>query len=255
VSFWGVAAGAYGLVLAFAAITQPIARRPVAVTATLAYALVGVGAATLSNFWANLFIPGGLLLAGYWLSGMFFRAPQAWLEQWLLASDLTIGADRWLARTPRWIAELLEASYAADYVVIGGGAIFAATAGVDAVAYYWSLVLTSELACYVMLPWLRSRPPRVLEGDRGPRPSGRSLRRLNAAILDRASVQANTIPSGHVAGAVAAALGVMPIAATVGWGVMAAAGLIAIAAAAGRYHYFVDCAAGVAVALLAWSLI
>jgi len=244
----------YGLVLAVAAVTQPIARRPIALTGALAYALVGFGAASLTNFWAGLFVPAGLLLAGYWLSGMFFRAPQAWLEQWLLDSDRAIGADRWLERAPRYLGELLEASYAADYVVIGGGAIFAATAGLDALTYYWSLVLTSELACYVMLPWLRSRPPRALEGDRGAavRPS---LRRLNAAILDCASVQANTIPSGHVAGAMAAALGVMPIAASVGWGLMVVAGLIAVAAAAGRYHYFVDCAAGAAVAIIAWSLI
>ena len=256
-TIWGIAAGVYGLVLAFAAVTKPIARRQVALAAALAYAVVGFGAATLVGFWANVCVPGVLLLAGYWLSGMFFRNPQPRLEERLLAIDQAVGADHWLDRMPHWLSGLLEASYAAVYVVVGGGAIFAATAGIDAVAYYWSLVLTSELACYVTLPWLPSRPPRLLE------PSVRTdvargttrIRRLNAIILDNASVQANTLPSGHVAGAVAAALGVMPIVATVGWAVMGVAGLIAVAAAAGRYHYVLDCATAAGVALAVWSLI
>ena len=80
-------------------------------------------------------------------------------------------------------------------------------------------------------------------------------RRLNTAILDNASIQANTLPSGHVSGAVAAALGVMPLDAGLGWALMVVAGLIAIAAIAGRYHYLVDCVAGAAVSLAVWSLL
>ena len=166
------------------------------------------------------------------------------------------------------VAELLELSYAMDYVVVGGGAIYAATFGTDAVAYYWSLVLASELASFAPMPWLRSRPPRVVEehlaslcdgqGSVGsvvePGMPGPYLRRLNTVILDGASIQANTLPSGHVSGAVAAALGVMAVDVVVGSWLMAAASLIAIAAIAGRYHYVVDCVAGAAVALAFSSL-
>jgi hypothetical protein len=128
------------------------------------------------------------------------------------------------------------------------------------VAYYWSLVLASELASFAPMPWLRSRPPRAVATPyallEGAQTGGadRYLRRLNTFILDGASIQANTLPSGHVSGAVAAALGVMAVDGLTGSWLMVAAGLIAIAAVAGRYHYVVDCVAGAAVALVFSSL-
>lgn len=224
----------------------------VALMGAVAYALVAIGAGTLTDlFWVNLLVPGGLLLCGYWLSGPFFRDPQAWLEAWLLRVDRRIAADHWMERLPRILQELLELSYAADYLVIGGGAIYVATFGTEAVHDFWALVLASELASFAFLPWLRSRPPRVLEGTGRAQPR---LRRLNTAILDSASVKANTLPSGHVSGAVAAALGVSAVDPMVGAGLMAMAGVIAIAAIAGRYHYGVDCAAGAALAAAFSSL-
>ncbi len=254
-----MAAAGYGLVMVVAAVTQPIARRPVAVAAALAYALVASGLATLSgSLWINLVVPGALLLTGYWLSGLMFRTPQPWLEEWLLRTDRALGAHRWMRHLPRPVVEFLEACYAADYIVVGGGAIIAAVVGgTQPVAFYWSLVLTSELASFAPLPWLRSRPPRVVEREMGLATSlpPSVARRLNTAILDNASIQANTLPSGHVSGAVAAALGVMPLDAGLGWALMVVAGLIAIAAIAGRYHYLVDCVAGAAVSLAVWSLL
>jgi hypothetical protein len=256
---WGVVTCAYGLVLAVAALTLPIRRRYLAATLAMAYALVGCGTGTMvTSFWIQLLVPGALLLAGYWLSGFFFRNPQPWLEEFLVGSDTkmfrTLAVDDWLERAPRLVLELVEASYAADYVVVAFGAIIAASAGTEPVTRYWSLVLASELACYGALPWLRSRPPRALElpgviAQRAP-----LLRRLNVSILDRASVQANTLPSGHVAGAVAAALGVWPIAPAAGLLLLLVAVAIAIAAVVGRYHYVVDCVAGASVALVVWSL-
>jgi hypothetical protein len=308
VTIWGVAGAAYGLILAIAALTQPIRRRHVALAASLAFSFVSVAAGTLTGaFWVNLLLPGALLLGGYWLSGFFFRDPQPWLESWLIGVDCAAGAQQWMDRSPRWLAELLELSYAMDYVVVGGGAIYAATFGTEAVAYYWSLVLASELASFAPMPWLRSRPPRVV-GDETtpglkPRPSGAplpatengasgelvangqavtvadavrakpgpraggppaakppatrrvALRGLNNLILDGASIQANTLPSGHVSGAMAAALGVMAVDAVTGSWLLAAAGLIAIAAVAGRYHYVIDCVTGAVVALVLWMVI
>lgn len=252
VAVWGIVAAGYGLVLGFAAVTQPIRHRTLALMAALAYALIAVGSGTLaSSLWVNLIVPGALLLTGYWLSGFFFRDPQPWLEAWLVRLDRVVAADRWMNRLPRVAAELLELTYTAVHVVVGGGAIYAATFGTEAVAHYWSLVLTSALASYAPLPWLRSRPPRALESVGVP---GLYMRRLNTMILDSASVHANTLPSGHVSGAVAAALGVMAVNPVAGWGGIVLAGLIAIAAIAGRYHYAVDCAAGAAVALAFWSL-
>jgi membrane-associated phospholipid phosphatase len=82
-----------------------------------------------------------------------------------------------------------------------------------------------------------------------------TLRRLNSAILDSASVQANTLPSGHVAGALAAALALGAIAPVAGTVFAVLSLLIALSAALCRYHYVVDCVSGAAVAILAWVIV
>lgn len=241
--------------MAAAALCLPIARRSVAFAACAAYALVAFGASTLvSSFEVQFLVPGVLLVTGYWLSGFFFRDPQLWLESALTESDRRIfhalGIDRCLRRAPRWTLEILEGTYGAESLVIAAGAIFAASAGTGAIAYFWSMVLASELACYVMLPWLRSRPPRTIEAPGVLAQRAPVLRRLNESVLDRASVQANTLPSGHVAGAVATALGVWPVSATAGGMLLVVAGVIAVAAVAGRYHYVVDCVSGAVVSAM-----
>ena len=257
---WAAVAAAYGIVLAIAALTMPIRRRAVAAAASGAYALGALGSGTLPHsLWVELFTPALLLLAGYWLSGFFYRDPQPWLEAFLLRSDARlmdgIGLNSWLTQSPRWILEALEASYAADYAVVAAGAIVSASHGAAAVTGYWSLVLSAELACYIALPWLRSRPPRVLEPAGVFEARAVTMRRVNVAILDRASVQANTIPSGHVAGALAAALAIFPLNAAIGSVLLAVSVAIGVAAVAGRYHYVVDCVAGASVAIVAASLL
>jgi hypothetical protein len=257
---WGWIAGGYGVLLTLTAIgLSGVSKRPLAAVACAAYALIALGAATLSAFWVHLVVPGALLLIGYWLSGFFFGTPQPWLEHWLLASDRRVfqilRADHALAAAPGLVLEILEGSYAADYIVVGAGVLIAAPHGTAAVSYYWTVVLGAELACYAALPFLRSRPPRTLEpagviARRAPR-----LRALNVAILDRASVQANTLPSGHVAGALAAALAVMAVSATAGSILMVMAFLIAASAVAGRYHYAVDCVLGALVAVAAAGVV
>ena len=258
-AFWGVVAGIYGLTLTAAALILPIARRSVALVACLSYALLAFGIATIDSFWIQLIVPGGLLLVGYWLSGFFVRDPQPWLEGFLLQSDRVVferlGADRLLRRAPHWTLELLEASYAADYVIVGGGAVLTALIDRSSVTAYWSIVLTAELACYAALPWLRSRPPRAIEGPAVIELRRPALRRLNTAILDNASVQANTLPSGHVAGALAAALALSALEPAIGGGFAVLAILVGLAAAFCRYHYVVDCVSGAAVAVLAWLIV
>lgn len=254
---WAITAALYAGLLVFAALTMPIARRLLVIVLCIAYGLVGFGAGALpQTLWVALLAPAGLLLSGYWLSGFFWRDPQGWLERALVEVDRRVFAaldvDRRLARSPRCVLELLEAAYVGDYVVVGIGALAAAGAGAAAVTTYWTIVLTAELASYAALPWLRSRPPRTLEGPGAIARRRPLLRVLNEAILDRASVQANTIPSGHVAGAVAAGLALMSVSPWVGGLLLAAAGLIAVAAVAGRYHYVVDCVAGASVAVAVW---
>ncbi len=253
---WGLIAGVYGVFLTLTAIAfSGVPRSAIAIAASAAYACLAFGLGSLSWFWVHLFVPAVLLLSGYWLPGLLFRDPQPWLEEWLEQTDHAVfthlGVNRLLRTAPRWILELLEASYTADYLVVAAGALISASAGVGAISRYWTIVLAAELVCYGALPFLRSRPPRALEvpgvmAQRAPR-----LRWLNTTILDRASVQANTIPSGHVAGAVAAALAVMSVSTAAGWILMGMAVAIAASAIAGRYHYAVDCVLGAMVAVAA----
>lgn len=256
---WGWVAVAYGMVLAAAALTVPRVRRRGPLAAACAAYAGGAAAAGAfpHELWMQIVGPGALLLTGYWLSGPFFRDPQPWLERALLTFDHRLLAllklDPAAPRVPRLLWIVLEAAYAGIYVVVGIAAIFVATDGTTAVARYWTLVLGAGLCCYVTLPWLRARPPRVLEpADPGALPS--LLRRLNTAVLDRASVQAATIPSGHVAVAVAAAAGVFPVSAAAGSALLVLSAFVAVAAFLGRYHYALDCVGGAAVAGLVSAL-
>ncbi|MEZ5288944.1 MAG: phosphatase PAP2 family protein [Vicinamibacterales bacterium] len=115
------------------------------------------------------------------------------------------------------------------------------------------MVFAAVLSCYGLLPWLQCRPPRIVEPPRPDAARPGPLRRLNERILSAGSIQANTIPSGHAAGAVAIGLAV--------WSVFPAAGAVLLviglgisaATVLGRYHYLTDSVLGIAVAIAAWT--
>jgi membrane-associated phospholipid phosphatase len=79
-----------------------------------------------------------------------------------------------------------------------------------------------------------------------------ALRQFNASILDRGSIQANTIPSGHAAGAVATALAVADVMPLAGIVFLILATAIVAATVLGRYHYLIDSLLGIVVAVGAW---
>ena len=204
----------------------------------------------------TLLVPLAVLLGGYWLSGLFFVTANSRLEKWLVAID-----DRLIRRpgilaayesSPRIVHEVAEMAYLLVYLVIPAGiAVLTLGGRADAVPRFWAVVLLAEFISYGMLPWLQTRPPRAVENDRHP---GSTLRRFNGAILSRGSIQVNTLPSGHAAGAVATALAVgdaMPLAGAV---FLLLAAAIVAATMVGRYHYLIDSFLGVVVAVAAWLL-
>jgi membrane-associated phospholipid phosphatase len=73
-------------------------------------------------------------------------------------------------------------------------------------------------------------------------------------VLDRASVQLNTFPSGHVATSVAAALAVTASWPLAGCALGLAAFGITVASVVGKYHYGADALAGIVVACIAFAL-
>jgi membrane-associated phospholipid phosphatase len=252
---WGWVALAYSAAMLPAAALAKVggSRRLACAAMAVVYAAVAWVTAPAQSLAVQLVVPGALLLVGYWMPGSVFGPPQPPLEAWLMRIDrqlfTRLALDERLRRAPAWLLEFLEACYVADYAVIGGGAIVAATGGAASVAAYWTVVLAAELTCYAALPWLRTRPPRALEPP-GPFDERRLLmRRVNLAMLGRTSVQANTLPSGHVAGAVAAAFALAGTFPVVGAAFGALSLLIAVSVVVGRYHYVVDVVTGAIVAL------
>jgi hypothetical protein len=203
-------------------------------------------------------VPLLALLAGYRLSGLFFVAPMASAERTLLAIDRRVFATvRWQAR-PSVFLGALELAYLLVYAMLPLGALALVRSGAaEDLPTYWAVVLGACYASYAMLPWIQTRPPRAIEVPvpAEGRPVGEQtlgLRRLNLAILRSTSNQVNTVPSGHVAAAVAAALMVLSCAPRFGPAFVTLACAITLAAVAGRYHYTVDALAGAAVALVSW---
>jgi membrane-associated phospholipid phosphatase len=114
--------------------------------------------------------------------------------------------------------------------------------------------LLAEFVSYGMLPWLQTRPPRAIEAVAGVRHPPSSVRQFNAAILNRGSIQVNTVPSGHAAGAVATALAVADVMPGAGIVFALLAAAIVAATVLGRYHYLVDSLLGGLVAVSAWLI-
>jgi len=217
------------------------------------------GAAALSST-VKIVVPALILLTGYWLSGLLFVRPDVRVERWLGSVDHTVltrsGVLLWFRQASILVTEFFELSYLLVYAAVPAGATTLALAGhADQIDRFWTIVLLAEFACYGMLPWIQTRPPRVFETEIV-RPSRcPPIRRFNRGIGDRASIQANTIPSGHAAGAIATALAVgssMPIAGAM---FLFLAISIAVATVLGRYHYLIDTVLGVIVAVVAWLVV
>ena len=146
---WALVSAGYAAVLTVTALARPVRRRLPTVSAAVAYGLLALGAGTLpDNLWVSLIAPAALLLGGYWLSGLFFHAPQPWLETWLRRSDRrlfdALALDDRLRRAPAWTLETLEGAYATVSLVIATGAIAAAGAGLRALDDFWAIVLMAE---------------------------------------------------------------------------------------------------------------
>jgi membrane-associated phospholipid phosphatase len=197
------------------------------------------------------------LLVGYWLPASLVSAPNPRYERWLLEWDRRMfgagGLTAFEKRAPRALVEYLELSYLLCYAAVPAGFAWLVLAGFAREAErFWSIVLLAAFLCYGLLPWIPTRAPRAVEGDRAPWRS--RVRRLNLAVLGRASVQWNTFPSGHTAASLATALAlgsVVPVAGVV-MGILAVS--IAAGSIVGRYHYAADAIAGALVAVLAYVM-
>jgi len=256
--YWEIASAvmfAYTAILAASLRGLGPGTRARALTGSLA-GVVLTAASVLSP--SNVFLhgwllPPALLLLAYWTSGLLFTAPMPRIEQTLHAIDRALRIRVISTATPRWIAEVLELSYAAVYALIpialGVHLRFTVPSDSD---QFWTVILVTDYVCFAVLPWIQTRPPRALEpGD----PWRSSLRALNLRLLGAASIRVNTFPSGHAAEALAAALLVLNAPSVVVIWMLLNALAVSAGAVFGRYHYATDAVAGWLVALVVWLLL
>ena len=206
---------------------------------------------------AREWLPTIYLLHAYWLCGLFYRGPMRRLEDHLLA------IDQWLFRQGRlspsvspgrrFVLSYFEVAYLMAYPLVPlSFGVFIALGRRGEADSFWTAMLLASLVCYGALPWIHTRPPRAIERVDPFGGHGLAVRRLNLSLLHHASVQVNTLPSGHAATSVAAALAVLTASVPVGLVVGIVAISIVLATVVGRYHYAIDSALGTAVGVTAW---
>ncbi len=242
--------------------------QPLAVAARRRVVLVGLVCIALVLMLAQLrpspslellreWLPAVYLLQGYWLCGLFYRRPMPAVERRLLAVDTWLFGGgrlgRLVARTPRIVCSGFELAYLLAYPLVPAGfGLLVAFGQRSRADDFWTAALVASFACYGMLPWIQTRPPRALT-MRGPLCSPYPLlRRLNAAVLRRLSVQVNTLPSGHAAASTAVGLAVGSVSPAAGAALLGIAAGIAVGTVLGRYHYAIDSLSGVLVGALGW---
>jgi membrane-associated phospholipid phosphatase len=233
--------------------TRGSAARQLGVALASAAAAAGIAAVSLhaDAAWRQ-WMPHLYLVLGYWLPALLVRAPGAAtrFERWLVRNDDLLRPR--LPRLPRPLRPVAEIAYLFCYPLVPLSCAVVWTHGTPAEAErFWSLVLSSAFACYGTLPWLVSRPPRLLHE---PAALVSRAAAVNTHVLGRVSHRLNTFPSGHAAVSCACAIALLPVSSRSAAIVGLVAAAVAIGAVAGRYHYVMDVVAGMAVAALLWGL-
>jgi len=216
--------------------------------------LVAPLAASVTRDW----IPLLLLLVFYRQAGQFVTHANTGFEERLERLDrrLVFPALEWCGRhaVGAWILTCLELAYMSYYVALplAPAALYALGQGREG-GRFWTVVLLASYGSLGLVPFIQMRPPRMLGEKCSVAPRLGKVRAFNLWILRRASIQANTFPSAHVAIATACALTMLQLCPLwVGLGFLAIAIGIALGAVTGRYHYAADAILGVAVALAAF---
>ena len=237
-----------GLALAGFAVDTPWHRRAPAIGLSVVLAAVVLATARLGGDGLRAWAPHGYLVAGYWIPGLLARRAMhvTAFERWLDGIDRSVRPR--LPSVPGPTRHLMELAYLLCYPLVPASLLMIWLRGnANDVSRFWLAVLLAGYACYVTLPWLVSRPPR-LTGDAV---RAGYVGNVNVLVLSRVSHGLNTFPSGHVAVSYAAAASLWPVSPGAAIVVGTIATAVAVGAAAGRYHYVVDVWLGLIVALTA----
>jgi membrane-associated phospholipid phosphatase len=240
-------------------------RRRLRVTAFATLAIAAILAARFMSFFVSPrfspvvrdWLPAALLLVPYWQVGEFFKGPDQRVQAGLAAFDVSFFKAVHIKPAKASIGPLrafyLELAYLMVYPLIPLGMATLYIAGRRYNSdYYWVVVLLSTYTCFAVTPFVPALPPRVLTGyDRFEIPPN-SVRALNRWVLRRASIQAITFPSAHVAASTAAALVLLRLEPRLGLIFIWVALSIAVATIVGGYHYAADVLLALLVAVVAF---
>jgi membrane-associated phospholipid phosphatase len=148
----------------------------------------------------------------------------------------------------------LEVVYVGCFLLVPAGLVLLTATGRSALAdRYWTIVTSAEFGSFAPLAFVQTRPPWKLERPAALR--DRAIHRAAARFVRRFTIGVNTFPSGHAAGSVAVALGVIDALPIAGIVLLALALTISVAAVVGRYHYTIDVIAGVLLAMAIWMAV
>jgi membrane-associated phospholipid phosphatase len=203
--------------------------------------------------WLRDVAPMAYILVGYFLSGFLFASPSIATESWLMRWDRRLLGDpaTRFVTWPRALVAALELIYMGCFLLIpAGAALLAFTGHAALIDRYWAMVVASEFAAFAPLAVIQTRPPWVLE--RKPQLADRAVHQLASRMVEHLSIRVNTFPSGHAAGSLAVALGVIGALPWAGSVLLGLAIGICVGCVVGRYHYLIDVVAGGVVALGVW---
>ena len=240
-TFEYVAVGYFLLIGGLAPVSGAPARRTAAVMLTAFAVAAGIaGMMHAAPPHVRAWFGQAYLAVGYWLPALLVTRMPGAFEAWLRRAESSVARTFKVRATgPALLAEL---AYLCCYPLVPAAFVTIYVNGSIAdVDRFWTAVLAAGFVCYISLPWLVSRPPRLLEDAIV---DASHVRRINLHVLDRVSHGWNTFPSGHVAVAIAAALCVMPGAPRAGIGFLILAAGILIGSVTGRYHYSIDALTG-----------
>ena len=225
-----------------------------AVVVAVGGALIAIAGARAETFWLqSLVLPPLCLLLAYWGTGLLWTGEMPAIERGLARFDSRLGVDRLTSSAPKWVILLLESAYVGVYPLIPiAFALHLWFSPSPEPARFWTIILITDFICFGMLPWIQTRPPRAIETAQ-PWTSG--VRTFNLRLLGGLSVGVNTVPSGHAAEALAAALLLSDTPAFISLPVWLAAAAVSSGAVLGRYHYALDAISGWLVALFVWSIL
>ena len=254
--------------LALGAFARPLANsRRLRVIGLAIVAVAAILAARFSDRWLSPltssvlrdWLPAALLLVPYWQVGQFFTAPDGSMEERLAAFDrrfftvLGIAPERVNLGTA--FAAYMQFAYVMVYPLIPLGLVALYTLHLRShVDDYWRVVLPATYICFATTLFVHALPPRLLPGYPTFRLPATSFGALNREILGRASIQAITFPSGHVASAMAAALVLLRLDVWVGLLFLWVALSIAAATIVGGYHYAADVLLAILIALVVFGV-